>query len=388
MNFKGNHLLAKALLREIERIVTFETDPSHGEGGRTLTPEECAHSLALTGFDRHRISREVLQRLSKAPFTNQIDHDERFERARRLEQELRAFTTRRALLEAAQQYEQALKARPDDPWLHYNFGMLHYTAGDFQAAAEQFQIFLARLPHHAVARERLLASLVHLGRFDEAVDQSIEALRIRPDLHAARYTLAIAFSRTGRVGDAIAVYRKLLKVDRDRASDIYNELGQLHIQRAQYAAAIEAFEEGIRLRVDAGRRESPDMNFNLGVALERDGRMPEAKQVFSRAVTGYLEEIRRNPGSARLHFALGNVHVEMREYRKAGESFRTAVAYDPADVQARIYLARSLEAQGRLHEAVEVLKTGIDEMLRLGQRESAEALQIQQRSLEARIQAP
>ncbi len=385
MNFKGNYLLAKSFVREIERIVAFETGLSHEGGSQELTLEECAHSLALTGFDRHRISREVLQRLSKPPFTNQIDHDERFQRAQRLEEELRAFTTQRALLEAAQQYMQALKEKPDDVWLHYNFGMLQYAAGDFRAAAEQFQIFLTRLPHHAVARERLLASLVHLGRFEEAVDQCREALRIRPDFHAARYTLAVVFSKTGRVGDAIAIYRELLKVDRDRASDIYNELGQLHVQQAQYAAAIEAFEEGIRIRVDAGRRESPDMNFNLGVALKRDGRIREAKQVFSRAVTGYLEAIRRNPGSARLHFALGNVYAEMREHRKAGESLRTAVAYNPADLQARIHLARSLEAQGRLHEAVEVLKTGADEMLRLGQRESAEALRIHQRSLEVRI---
>jgi tetratricopeptide (TPR) repeat protein len=385
MNFKGNYLLANSLFQQIEKILPLGAKFPHEERSPVLTLEESRHRLALTEFDQHRISKEVLERLGKPPFTNQLDHGDRSERAKRREEELRGATTRPALLDATRQYEKALRENDDDPWLHHNFGMLHYTAGKFAEAAEQFKIFLAQLPHHSVAKERFLSSLIHLGRFAEAVDQCREALRVNPDFHAARYTLAAAFSQMGRAEDAIAIYRELLKVDPDRAPDVYNELGRLHIQQAQYAEAAEAFKEGIRIGADASPGRRPDMHFNLGVAMKRDGKMAEATQAFSESAAGYLEAIQRNPGSARLYFELGGAYVEMREFHNAAKYFRMAAASDPSDLRAHIHLAKSLEVQGLFHEAIEALKMGAAQMLLLDQSASIQALQSYQRSLEAKI---
>jgi tetratricopeptide (TPR) repeat protein len=384
MNFKGNYVLAKNLFRQMERILPPDMALPREGGDHLLTLEECMHGLALTGFDQHRISEEVLHRLEKPPFTNQLDHGEEMEKAQRREEELRAFTTPDALLGAARQYERALREDEDDPWLHYNFGMLQYASGNFGAAAEQFEALLRSLPHHRVAKERFLAALVQLGRFEEAVDRCREALRAEPDFHAARYTLAFAFSKMGREREAIAVYQELLQVDPERAPDIYNQLGQLHVRQGQYAEAALAFEEGLRISGDADRRRRPDMNYNLGVALKRDGRIEEASRAFSAAVSGYLEMIRRNPRSAPLHFALGSVYAEMGLFQDAALSFRMAVASNPADVQAHMHLARSLEAQGRLDEALEALKAGTEALLRMDRQESARELQRYQGSLQSK----
>jgi tetratricopeptide (TPR) repeat protein len=376
MTFDGNYLLASALFQQVEKILPRDMEVADQGRRQSLTLEEATRGLALTGFDRHRISREVLQRREKPPFTNQLDHEREVKRAGRREEELRrAYTTPEALRKASQQYRRALQERSGDPWLHHNFAMLHYAAGDFEAAVEQFGIFLASLPHHAVARERLLASLIQLGRFEEAVDRCREALRIDPDLHAARYTLAFAYSRTGKEGEAIAIYRELLQADPERAPDVYNQLGQLHVQQEQYAEAIEAFREGIRAGSGSDRGSRPDLNYNLGVALKRDGQIEEAAEAFSRTVSVYLEKIERNPRSGRLHFALANVYAELRELQSATKHFRMAVLFDPADLQAQINLARSLEVQGRLDEALEALNAGVEEMLRFGQQDSAQVLQ-------------
>ena len=384
MNFKGNYVLAKSLFRQIEKILPPDAALPREGGDRLLTLEECMHCLAFTGFDQHRISKEVRQRLAKPPFTNQLDHADRMEEAQRREEELRAFTTPDALLEAAQRYERALREDESDPWLHYNFAMLQYAAGDFEAAAERFGSFLRTLPHHRVARERLLAALIQMGRFEEAADQSREALRTEPDFHAARYTLALAFSKTGRESEAIAVYRELLQVDPERAPEIHNQLGQLYIQQARYAEAAEAFGEGLRISDDADRGGRPDLNYNLGVALKRAGRTEEAARAFSAAISGYLEKIRRNPRSAPLHFALGSVYAEMGEFRDAAESFRMTVASNPANVQAHMHLAKSLEAQGRVDEALEALETGVGDLLRRDRQASARALQGYHGSLQSK----
>ena len=384
MNFRGNYLLAKSVFQQIEEILPSEMARSRAEDGRLPTFEESMRGLALTGFDRHRIAAEVLDRLGRPPFTNQLNHEEAMEQAQRREAELRRFTTPDGLLEARREYEQALQGRGDDPWLHHNFAMLLYQAGSFEATAEQLRIFLASFPQHAVARERLLASLIQMGRFGEAVDRSREALRIDPDFDAAKYTMAVSYSKLGKHGEAIAIYRGLLRDDPDRVPDIYNELGQLYVQKARHAEAIEAFEAGIRAADEAGRGDRPDMEYNLGVVLKREGRTESANRAFSEAISGYRKRIRENPRSVRLHLALGSVYVEMREFSKAAESFRLAVASNPADLQAHLNLARSLEAQGRLREAQEVLRKGEDDMLLLEQRESARALQRYRGALKAR----
>lgn len=385
MTFEGNYLLAKSLLHQIEKILSPEGDRPAEEGDRFLTVEECRQGLAFTDFDRHRISQEMLQRFQKPPFTNQLDHRSALERVRRKEEKLRRVsTTPDSILAAVRRYEKAIERSHDDPWLHYNFGMLLYSVGNFEAAAEQFRILLASLPHHSVARERLLAALIHLGSFGEAVNQSREALRLEPDFDAAKYTLALAYSRMDRPGEAIALYRELLQHDPDRSPDIYNQLGQLYLQQARYGEAIEAFEEGMNIDRDAGHGSRPDMSYNLGVALKRNGGSVEATRAFSGAVAGYLEELRKNPNSARLHLNLGSVYVEMRDFRRAAESFRVAAANDPANLQAHMHLGKSLVVQGRVADAREALAAGVAEMTRRGQTESAQLLQRYRSSLQSK----
>jgi tetratricopeptide (TPR) repeat protein len=189
----------------------------------------------------------------------------------------------------------------------------------------------------------------------------------------------------GKADEAIAVYRDLLQLDPERAPDIYNELGRLYVAREQYDAAIEAFSEGIRTARDTGQGGRSDLDYNLGVSLKRAGRTEEATDSFASAITGYREKIAKNPSSAPLHFSLGSTYAEMGDFDKAAESFRLAIAADPGNFQAHLNLARSLEVQGRLHEALDALKTGIDDMLRLGRTKSVPALQRHQRTLEAKI---
>lgn len=196
--------------------------------------------------------------------------------------------------------------------------------------------------------------------------------------------MAFAYSKSERKKEATAIYRELLGADPGRAPDIYNQLGQLHVQQEQYAQAIDAFREGIRAGVDSGEGIRPDLTYNLGVALRRDGQIEEATEALSRAVPGHLEKIQENPRSGRLYFALASVYAEMREFQSATEYFRMAVVFNPADLQAQMLLARSLEVQGRLDEALEALNAGVEEMLRLDRQDSAQTLQRYRDALESK----
>jgi tetratricopeptide (TPR) repeat protein len=385
LNFAGNYVLAKSIYQRVREILPpgIRADRVSAEGVPPIGTLE--RDLAFTGFDRHRVFEEVTKRLARPPFSNQLDHAHRMEEARRTAEALRRSAAPDALAEFKREYEAAIRLHPTDPWLRFNFAETLYSAGDFVRAEDQFRVFLGILPHHRVARERLLAALIHRGKFSEAVVECQRAIRTAPDFHAARYSLAVASARLGDSDQAIAVYRELLELDRERAPEIYNELGRLYVERGRYEAAIEAFSEGLRAARGSGQEDRPDLEYNLGVSLTRAGRADEAARSFASAISAYREKIAKNPGSAALHFSIGSAYVETGEFAKAVESFRMAVATDPGNFQAHMNLARSLEVQGRLNEALSALKSGIDEMLRRGRRESALALERQQHTIESRI---
>jgi len=385
LNFEGNYSLAKFIYQQVQKILPAEFSGDPGFIDAVLPVEEFKRNLAFTGFDRHRVSKEVLRRLEKPPFSNQLDHDQRMKEARETEETLSRFATPDAFGGSVRKYEAALQMHPTDLWLHYNFGEILYSARDFQRAEGHFRVFLLSLPHHRVARERLLASLIHLGKLEDAVRECRQALRAIPDLHAARYSLATALSKMGETEEAIAVYRELLQLDPERAPDIYNELGHLSVARSQYDSAIEAFRKAIHAARNAGQGGRTDLDHNLGVSLKRAGKTREAADVFSRVISAYREQIADNPDSASLHFSLGSAYVELGEFEEAAGSFRLAVEADPGNAQAHLNLARSLEARGQLNEALDALKIGADDMLRLGKTESVPVLQNRRRALEIKV---
>jgi hypothetical protein len=83
-----------------------------------LSEAECEQLLAFTGHDRSRIALEMLERLQKPPFTNQLNHSDQV-----LRLTLKAQDPAESPDETAAEYEWAIRQRPDDRILHYNYGL-------------------------------------------------------------------------------------------------------------------------------------------------------------------------------------------------------------------------------------------------------------------------
>jgi hypothetical protein len=113
----GNYLLARAMFLQIASKL-----PS--EAGHPLTEAdvpsqaECEQFLAFTGHDRSRIATEMLDRLQKPPFTNQLNHSDQILRLMLKSQEPAENPD-----ETAAEYEWAIRKNPGDPVLHYNYGL-------------------------------------------------------------------------------------------------------------------------------------------------------------------------------------------------------------------------------------------------------------------------
>jgi tetratricopeptide (TPR) repeat protein len=179
-NFSGDYLLAKAVLPEVRRAFG---DLGNDQSLLTSAPtvEECAARLAYTRVDESKSAVQMAQTRGLPPFTSQLEHAQR---QRELEQRIAeryGNLGQKDLATAIATYQHALRQRPDDVRLYFNFGQLLLLGKDFAGAAEQFKAAKERWPHWAPLRAGLSAALVSAGKKDEAVQELREALKIEPE---------------------------------------------------------------------------------------------------------------------------------------------------------------------------------------------------------------
>jgi tetratricopeptide (TPR) repeat protein len=132
---EGNYLLARAMFLQIASRLASETGHSQQDGD-VPSQVECEQLLAFTSHDHNRITREMLQRLQKPPFTNQLNHPDQILRLTIL-----AAAPDESPDQTAAEYQRAISRKPDDRILHYNYGLFLF---DYNRAAAAEQLRTAR----------------------------------------------------------------------------------------------------------------------------------------------------------------------------------------------------------------------------------------------------
>ena len=131
----GSYLLARAAFQQIVSVLPADVRSS-AQSSEPLSEAECERLLAFTGHDRARVAAEMVDRLQRAPFTQQLNHLEQLQSLM-----FRASGTTESVQDAVSQYRWAIAQHPDDLTLHYKFGMFLFNY-DHNAAAQE--LILAR----------------------------------------------------------------------------------------------------------------------------------------------------------------------------------------------------------------------------------------------------
>ncbi|MEA2998705.1 MAG: hypothetical protein QOK17_538 [Sphingomonadales bacterium] len=104
----------------------------------------------------------------------------------------------------------AIETRPDDAILHFRLANLELDQYDFAAAARLFEAALRRDPQMPNARPRLARCYNALLEYHKTLDLLTKADEPGPD-----YERGAAFYALGRLGEAEAEFRAVLRVDPD-----------------------------------------------------------------------------------------------------------------------------------------------------------------------------
>ncbi|MCF7732613.1 MAG: tetratricopeptide repeat protein [Akkermansiaceae bacterium] len=274
--FDGNYLLARAMLEQVRAALPQLADvPPQGE---VPSRHRCAELLALTPWDESQLVAEMVAMTSKAPFTNQWNHDQ-FEAAIVGQRDrLAALASRPEAKTAAwRTYETAIARSPDDWSLHRHFGRMALEWGRPEVAVEHLRIAVASLPREGPLHVNLGNALAALGKTTEAISHFTTALELNPEDELAHFNLGNALLSRGETDKAIAQFQRALEIKPQYGSAHYN-LGNLLARLGRIEEAISQFQKTLEVSPDDAQAHT-----NLGSLLAGQGKLDEAIVHFQKA---------------------------------------------------------------------------------------------------------
>lgn len=153
------------------------------------------------------------------------------------------------------------------------------TNGDVPRSREQFEEALRTKPDDPESLNGLGLALERANDLNGAVARFKRAAELVPDKWSYRFNLAHAEGRLNQLDQAIADYREAIKLSPDDYPTQYNLALLLHKKGDEQAAIVE-YQKAITLAPG-----EPSFYLSLGISLERVGRMADAVKAYKQ----YLE---------------------------------------------------------------------------------------------------
>ena len=212
---------------------------------------------------------------------------------------------------------------------HYNFGCALADQGKMIEAIEQYKQALQINPHHAEPHIALGNAMANQEKMTEAIEQYEQALQIKPDSAEAHFNLGNALNALGNVNEAIEHFERTIQIKPDFA-EAQDSLGNALARQGKWTEAIKHYEQAVQINPDFANAHA-----NLGVALAGQGKQDEAIQHFTRAI-----QIKPNFANARYNMACAL--VKQGKPNEATAQFQKAL--DLAVAQNNAALAKTIRA--------------------------------------------
>jgi tetratricopeptide (TPR) repeat protein len=228
------------------------------------------------------------------------------------------------------------------------------SKGMCQMAVDNYRGAIKYNPSSASSHLGLANALIGLSTpqqnfEEEAIAEYFEALKLKPDLAAARFGLGTIMMKNSRWDEAAGQFLQIIKVAPDDLST-RGELGICYEQKGQLDSALEQFKY-----IVATDPKNAEGHYNLAVAYD-------LKEDFRLAAQEYRKVIDFQPKNSMAYVGLGNCLINTRNYPEAVTVGRLAIKIDgtpPKNHYALIMLGRALELMGKEDEASKMYNRAI-----------------------------
>ena len=147
-----------------------------------------------------------------------------------------------------------------------------------------------------------------------------------PGSVSAATMLAQALSRSGRMNDAIAGYRRVLQLQPDNAGALNNLAYFLTESGGNLDEAQKLAQRGLAIATDPKLKET--LSDTLGWVYVQSNHLDSALEIFQRLV-------RNDPGNPAYHYHLGAALYKKGEKQRARAELNTALAAKPGAVDVQ-----------------------------------------------------
>jgi tetratricopeptide (TPR) repeat protein len=200
--------------------------------------------------------------------------------------------------------------------------------------------------------DALAQALLNNNQLDEALKQFKQLGRGRSGEPEALVHIGEIQRRQGKYEDALATIRKARKQDPTSLEAGYNE-GLLLDVLGRFDEAAQTYEKMVDLTSHANGAYTTEEKNNRGIFLERLGAIYHEQNKTDQAIAAYQKMIDMG-GDTALRGYQGQVDAyrDARQFDKAIEVSRKAVAADPKNRDLKLMLAGELADQGKADEGL------------------------------------
>jgi tetratricopeptide (TPR) repeat protein len=259
--------------------------------------------------------------------------------------------------EAVERLRRDLQTDPDQPRTHYFLGLCYGKMSELAEAIKEYRLAVQGAPKFVPARYNLGASLMLLGRNDEAIEVFEETLKVvseleDPAIRRARRAatlkgLADALLRRGKLEEASKRVQEALSENPELAG-AFSLRGEIALAQGRPDQARADFSKALELNPNDDRTRELLAGMGAGLeqsAKEKNGRAAESAVARCQAV------VDSDPRSADARVDLGLALIQAGQLEGARKQFEEALRLAPKHFAGCFNLAGLYQIQGELEQA-------------------------------------
>jgi tetratricopeptide (TPR) repeat protein len=237
----------------------------------------------------------------------------------------------------------------------FNLASAYYELQDYVKAETTFRKSLALNSSYLPANINLGASLLHQGKYDEAIHYYQKAIELSTDDKQCSLlyeNIGEIFLHREQWQKAIEIYEIVIQLNNGKkTTGNFLCLGFAHEKVKNYAEAESAYRGFLAL--DPANLA---VNIRLGTCLAHQGRNDEAIPFFKLSIKLSTHDKER----ADANFRIGSAYFNLKEYAKAEDAYRESLALEPCDPYVHTLLGTCLVYMGKDDEAIQCYQKAIE----------------------------
>lgn len=187
------------------------------------------------------------------------------------------------------------------------------------------------------------------------INEAMQAIRNDPRSTAARVRLGVLYTQIGRFDDAIDQFDQALKVTRDDQEALLYA-GIAYMNKKKYNEALEYFDREIKYYKNTAMANS---NTSLEQAYYYGAVAHWKKKEYDKAIDYLNKALVIKKASSDTYLILGRVYLDKKLYNEALSAFQKALEFDPSYADAFYGSGLAFEGKGETAKALESYKTAL-----------------------------